>query len=169
MGQIGKNIKSIRLYNKMSQMDLAASLSVTQQAINKWENGTSVPQFDRIQDICEEFGVSVFDILYDNTDMAFFLPIDMTDDLKREITDLRVKCESKTCTFQDKIELLIAESLSSRASGRYVVHLCVTEYEYNLFRAIKEIDSSYSINDFYKMVNNRSFRKASSVNAYDNY
>ena len=40
--KIGKFIKELRIKNSLSQADLANKLSVTKQAISKWESGGSL-------------------------------------------------------------------------------------------------------------------------------
>lgn len=49
MSSIGKNIKSIRKRNNMSQEDLSNKLFVTRQAVSNWETGKSNPDIETIK------------------------------------------------------------------------------------------------------------------------
>ncbi len=55
----GKQIKSLRKENKMSQAELAKQLNVTQQAIGKWETGKSTPDTDTLKRLSEIFNTSI--------------------------------------------------------------------------------------------------------------
>ena len=59
---IGKNIKRLRLLNDMKQKDFAKILSVSPQAISKWENGKNMPDISILPKIAESFGVSIDDL-----------------------------------------------------------------------------------------------------------
>ena len=58
--RFGERLKHYRLENRMSQQDLALQLNVTSQAVSKWENNISEPEFKIIQRLTE-----VFKITYD--------------------------------------------------------------------------------------------------------
>lgn len=62
---IAEKIAHLRLANDMSQERLAELLNVSRQSVNKWESGESLPQIDKVQDICELFKVSADDLLND--------------------------------------------------------------------------------------------------------
>jgi transcriptional regulator with XRE-family HTH domain len=49
--KIGKYIKELRLKNNLSQSDLAKKLSVTNQAISKWENGRGIPDVEMLKQL----------------------------------------------------------------------------------------------------------------------
>ena len=61
--KIGNYIKKIRLKNNLSQSDLAKKLSVTNQAISKWENGRGIPDVEMLKQLSVIFNVNVDDIL----------------------------------------------------------------------------------------------------------
>ncbi|MBR2930573.1 MAG: helix-turn-helix transcriptional regulator [Clostridia bacterium] len=63
----------------LSQEELAERLSVSRQAISKWESGTSTPEADKLIALSECFGVSLDyllkeEIAEDNTDVAKTAP-----------------------------------------------------------------------------------------------
>lgn len=65
--KIGTYIKELRLKNNLSQSDLAKKLSVTNQAISKWENGRGIPDIEMLKQLSEIFNVNVDDLLNGET------------------------------------------------------------------------------------------------------
>ena len=60
---IGKNIAQIRRKRGLTQEELGARLGVTNQAVSKWENETSLPDVTLLPGIAEALGVTL-DALY---------------------------------------------------------------------------------------------------------
>ena len=58
MNTIGERIYNLRKQHNMSQGELADELDVSRQTISKWENGSSIPETDKIIRLCEIFSVS---------------------------------------------------------------------------------------------------------------
>lgn len=61
--KIGKFILQLRKKKKMSQMDLAKKIGVTDRAISKWENGKGMPDLSLMQPLCKELGITINDLL----------------------------------------------------------------------------------------------------------
>lgn len=61
--KIGDFIKELRLGKKMSQNDLAETISVTRQAVSQWERGINVPDLEALQDLSEFFCLSINELL----------------------------------------------------------------------------------------------------------
>ena len=57
--EIGKKIRELRIARNLTQEALAAELSVTPQAISKWECGTTTPDIQLLPDIAIFFGVTL--------------------------------------------------------------------------------------------------------------
>ena len=55
----GEKIARLRKQNNMTQAELGDSLSVTYQAVSKWERGESLPDFDTISRIAKLFQVPI--------------------------------------------------------------------------------------------------------------
>lgn len=55
-------LKMLRVGKGLKQTDLALALNVNRKTISAWENGESLPTVDKIDAICEFFGVSYDDI-----------------------------------------------------------------------------------------------------------
>lgn len=62
---LGKNIYERRKAMGMTQDDLAIKLSVSPQAVSKWENNLSCPDISLLPEISKIFGVSVDELLKD--------------------------------------------------------------------------------------------------------
>lgn len=55
---IGSNIKTLRLLNDMSQLELAEKLGVSDKAVSTWENDMKTPRMGTIQKMADLFGVA---------------------------------------------------------------------------------------------------------------
>ena len=65
--ELGKKIKALRMERGMTQESLAETLSVSPQAVSKWENGVSAPDIGMLPAISIAFGVTI-DELFSLTD-----------------------------------------------------------------------------------------------------
>jgi transcriptional regulator with XRE-family HTH domain len=65
MADYGKRIAEFRKSKNLTQAELGQKLNVTSQAVSKWENGLSEPDFDTTKKMCELFGVSIDELLGD--------------------------------------------------------------------------------------------------------
>ena len=73
---IGRSIHTLRRDAKLSQEQFAALFGVSQQSVQKWENGDSVPQLDKLVQIAQHFGVSLDALILGNDNR-------ITEELKR--------------------------------------------------------------------------------------
>lgn len=62
---LANNISKLRMKYNISQEQFAEKISVSRQAVQKWENGTSTPDLSNIITIAKKFGVSVDALLLD--------------------------------------------------------------------------------------------------------
>lgn len=63
MKTIGQNISYFRKQKKMTQEELAEKMSVTAQAVSKWECDTSYPDITAIQTLSKVLGVGATELL----------------------------------------------------------------------------------------------------------
>ena len=54
-----KNLKALRKKNKISQVDLARTMHVTQTTVSRWETGEIAPDAETIEQLADFFSVSV--------------------------------------------------------------------------------------------------------------
>ncbi len=62
---IGEKIFNLRTLADISQEQLAEKISVSRQSISKWEMDQAIPQIDKVLQLCELFGISTDELLYD--------------------------------------------------------------------------------------------------------
>ena len=60
---ISERLKEIRIQHGYSQEYVATKLSVSRQAVSKWENGTSEPSTSNLLLLADLYGVSVDELL----------------------------------------------------------------------------------------------------------
>lgn len=63
MKTIGENIAYFRKKSKLTQEELAEKLSVTSQAVSKWERDTSYPDINGMQALAKTLGVTVDELI----------------------------------------------------------------------------------------------------------
>ena len=61
--QIGKFISECRKENKLTQVQLAEKLGITNRAVSKWETGNSVPDASLMIELCGILNISVNELL----------------------------------------------------------------------------------------------------------
>ena len=57
--ELNQNISKIRKERGLSQEALAEKLSVSRQAVSKWETGEAVPELQKLIMLCDILGVSM--------------------------------------------------------------------------------------------------------------
>ncbi|MDE6200260.1 MAG: helix-turn-helix domain-containing protein [Clostridiales bacterium] len=61
---LGKNLQFLRkLYNKMTQEELAEKMGVSRQTVSKWELDAVYPEVDKLLELCKLFSVSLDSLL----------------------------------------------------------------------------------------------------------
>lgn len=66
---LSEKIILLRRQQDWSQEQLAEHLGVSRQSVSKWESGTSVPELDRIVQLCRLFGVTADALIRDDLDL----------------------------------------------------------------------------------------------------
>ncbi|MCR4911049.1 MAG: phosphoglucosamine mutase [Bacilli bacterium] len=63
---IGEKITHLRIVNNISQEQLADALKVSRQSVSKWESGESLPQIDKVIELCTLFKISADELINDD-------------------------------------------------------------------------------------------------------
>lgn len=95
--KIGKLIAECRKAKKLTQVELANLLGVTDKSVSKWENGICLPDVSLYMKICE---------ILDITLNEFFSGERLTDESFKQVADsnLLSALENSTFTLRDKID-----------------------------------------------------------------
>lgn len=83
---LNENIKTYRILNGMSQVNLAEKLHVSKQCVSNWENDNVLPSVDMLVKLADIFSVSTDALLGRNTDDK----IDITGLSDEQKTHLRL-------------------------------------------------------------------------------
>ncbi len=67
---IGEKIAKLRIASNISQEQLAEKISVSRQSVSKWEMNQSLPQIDKVLQLCELFDVTADELLYDKINIS---------------------------------------------------------------------------------------------------
>ena len=69
---IAEKIIHLRIANNISQEKLASLLNVSRQSVSKWESGESLPQIDKVMEICDLFKVTADELLNDKIEKMLY-------------------------------------------------------------------------------------------------
>lgn len=72
---MGEKIQRLRKAKGMSQEELASNITVSRQAISKWELNEAVPDTNNIIQLCKIFGVSADYLLNDDIESDVDIPV----------------------------------------------------------------------------------------------
>ena len=81
-----KNLKEVRMRNKLTQAEMAKILNISQPVYSRWENSTFEPSLKHLINISQKFNVSV-DYLLGN-DRTQVLNLSFVSDAKRKTINL---------------------------------------------------------------------------------
>ena len=79
-----EKITHLRIVNNISQEELAKKINVSRQAVGKWESGESLPQIDKLLELCELFKISADELINDEIVIhrGKKLPVSIGEDIK---------------------------------------------------------------------------------------
>jgi len=85
---LGEKILHLRKLRGMSQEELAAQITVSRQAISKWELGESIPDTENVVQLSKLFGVSTDYLLNDDAESDADIPAvrESSEKLKKKYT-----------------------------------------------------------------------------------
>lgn len=75
---IGEKISRLRTEKQLSQEQLAERLCVSRQSVSKWEMDQSLPQIDKVLQLCDLFSVSADDLLRPDVSLGPTVPLTPT-------------------------------------------------------------------------------------------
>ena len=63
---VAKNLKKIAYQHEKSQIDISRDLGISKATISSWMNGTRLPRMEKVDLLCEYFGVTREEIMEEN-------------------------------------------------------------------------------------------------------
>ena len=152
--KIGKFIADCRKEKGLTQEQLAEKLYITDRAVSKWERGLSLPDADKMLDLCNILDINVNELLngekinmkdYDKKTDELLVELAKQEELKNKklITDMYVLAITAVI-FYIGITLLAAYTLGEGTLFGIIVAVSTTFLVIVAFYAFKlEIDAGY--------------------------
>lgn len=107
--KIGSFIQQLRKENNLTQEQLAEKLGVSNRSVSRWENGTTMPDIALMKCICDEFDISISELINGerqdsspnevNTEEKAMLKTKQTVNIILELSKHESKQKTKTVTF----------------------------------------------------------------------
>ena len=135
---IGIAINRLRINANLSQMQFAALFNVSQQSVQKWENGDSIPEISKLIKISKHFGVSL-DALIMGNDNRIVEELKNTKQIKPQYQNVH--------DWEFYASNLLIEYRKSIEEG-----LDIEQYE-NLFHSVARLPNSGLNDEILKKIN----------------
>ena len=92
---LAEKITHLRIVNNISQEQLADQLGVTRQSVSKWESGESMPQIDKVLELCELFKITADELINDSIVIhrGKKLPMSIGQDIKTKYPNVPLEVE----------------------------------------------------------------------------
>lgn len=139
------NIKAVR--KNLTQQELADALFCTQQAVNNWETGKTLPATDKIKDICKVCDASLEEILLSRN--PIYIEQDISEEIIRDNTELHNK---ENLSEEEKFRKIFNDTILKK-KGRVTYSTKLTEQEMNVYIFFKNLNPKLTIEDFCHILN----------------
>lgn len=107
---IGNRIQELRIFNGLTQEQLAEKLGVSRQSVSKWEMEQSLPEIDKVVLMSKLFSVGTNEILLEEADIKKLRP----QEIHLGSVYLIARDFEKSITFYEK---LLSMTVSTRNCG----------------------------------------------------
>ena len=107
---IGSRIQELRIFNGLTQEQLAEKLGVSRQSVSKWEMEQSLPEIDKVVLMSKLFSVGTNEILLEEADIKKLRP----QEIHLGSVYLIARDFEKSITFYEK---LLSMTVSTRNCG----------------------------------------------------
>ena len=154
LNKIGKFIADCRKQKKLTQEQLAEKLYITDRAVSKWERGLSLPDADKMLELCDILGINVNELLlgeeidmkdYEKKNEQLLLELAKKDELKNKklMTSMWTILITSTL-FYVGILLISVNTLEKGALLGTIICVSTIIFLIAAFIALKfEIDAGY--------------------------
>ena len=121
--KIGKFIAECRKKNKLTQMQLAEKLNITDRAISKWENGKTMPDSSIMLDLCNELKISVNELL-----SGEMISMENKSEKQEQILlDMAKQVEQKNKIIWTSMWVIMAVSIIALIIGIFIAAFLIPE------------------------------------------
>ena len=157
-------IRYAREKSGMTQQELADKLNVTQQAVNKWESGSSVPQLDRIQEIADALNIPQSILTCDGTLSDMVLHVDKDRIISEAIRELEA---IQKAGFETKQNCEKAITIAKRElEHERELHIQLRTDEAEAVKSLRLYNKNLSDEDVYAIVRQDELSENYSCDAY---
>ena len=121
--KIGKFIAECRKRKKLTQMQLAEKLGITDKAVSKWERGVAMPDSSIMLELCDVLNISVNELLSgEKNDME-------NNNQKNEqlLLDMAKELERKNKTVWTSMWVIMGVSITALIAGLLIVAYLIPE------------------------------------------
>ena len=152
--KIGKFIANCRKEKHLTQEQLAEKLYITDRAVSKWERGLSLPDADKMLELCNILGINVNELLngekidmknYEKKTEELLVELAKQDELKnKKLMTSMWTILITASTFYIGILLLAVNTLEKGALLGTIICTSTTLFVIAAFIALKfELDAGY--------------------------
>ena len=144
--KIGRFIADCRKQQKLTQMQLADKLGITDKAISKWERGMAMPDTSLMLELCDILGISVNELLNGER-------INMENNNQKNeqlLLDMAKELEKKNKTIWISMWAIMIVSITALLAGIIIAALLIPEGIWQLV-AILGITVFFLIPCFYAL------------------
>ncbi len=130
--KIGRFIAECRKQTKLTQLQLADKLGITDKAISKWERGIAMPDTSLMLELCDILGISVNELLSGEKNMM------ENNEKKNEqlLLDMAKEVEQKNKTIWTTMWVIMIVSIIGLLGGCFVAAYVVPEGVWQLVTVI---------------------------------
>ena len=121
--KIGKFIAECRKEKKLTQMQLAEKLNITDKAISKWERGIAMPDCSIMLELCDTLGISVNELLSGEK-------ISMENNNQKNeqlLLDMAKELEKKNKTIWSSMWAIMTVSIAALIAGIFAAAFLIPE------------------------------------------
>ena len=130
--KIGKFIADCRKQNRLTQMQLAEKLGITDKAISKWERGLAMPDTSIMLELCGILGISVNELLSGEK-------INMENNNQKNeqiMLDMAKELEMKNKTIWTTMWVIMGVSLLGLLAGCFMASFLIPEGVWQLVAVV---------------------------------
>ena len=121
--KIGRFIADCRKQARLTQMQLAEKLGITDKAVSKWERGVAMPDTSIMLELCDILGISVNELLSGEK-------INMENNDKKSeqiLLDMAKELEQKNKTILTSMWVIMIISISALLAAIFIARFFVPE------------------------------------------